>query len=65
MLASQSSLLMTPKYQIFMFSNQVTSMKINSFAKHVAENIREKSFLMNIERSVVKVKAFFPFTVLV
>ena len=61
MLASHLSLLVYLTYQMFMFSNQVTSMKISLFAKHVAENIREKTFLMNIQRFVVKVKVSFSF----
>lgn len=71
MLASQLSLssfkffkLMDMKNQMFMFSNQITSMKINLFAKHVAENTRE-SFFDEHSNLVVKVKVFFPFTVLV
>ena len=32
-------------YRMFMFNKQVTSMKINLFAKNVAENIRGKKFL--------------------
>ena len=51
MLASQLSLssfkffkLMDMKNQMFMFSNQITSMKINLFAKNVAENTRESFF---------------------
>lgn len=71
MLASQLSLssfkffkLMDMKNQMFMFSNQITSMKINLFAKNVAENTRE-SFFDEHSNLVVKVKVFFPFTVLV
>ena len=71
MLAPQLSLssfkffkLMDMKNQMFMFSNQITSMKINLFAKNVAENTRE-SFFDEHSNLVVKVKVFFPFTVLV
>ena len=71
MLASQLSLssfkffkLMDMKNQMLMFSNQITSMKINLFAKNVAENTRE-SFFDEHSNLVVKVKVFFPFTVLV
>ena len=55
---------MDMKNQMFMFSNQITSMKINLFAKNVAENTRE-SFFDEHSNLVVKVKVFFPFTVLV
>ena len=39
----------------------LTSMKINLFAKHVAKNVREKSSLMNIQKFVVKVQVSFSF----
>ena len=59
MLASQLSLLMDLTYQMFMFSNQKISMKINLFAKYVAENMRKKSSLINIQKYVVKVSFSF------